>query len=72
MRGIYGEVSRPKKLTIEYFDETGRVHHRGASGLFARVIQHEMDHLNGVLFIDKAKRLKQIRNQKSEIRNKPQ
>lgn len=57
VRGVYGEVTRPEKLTIEYFDESGKKHARGASGLLARVIQHEADHLNGVLFIDKAEKI---------------
>lgn len=57
VRGIYGEVSRPEKVTIEYFDENGNKKIRGASGLFARVLQHETDHLEGVLFVDKAKNL---------------
>lgn len=59
-RGVYGEVPRAEKITIEYFDESGKKHQRGASGLFARVIQHELDHLNGVLFIDKAKNIKRF------------
>jgi len=58
VRRVYGEVLRAQKLTIEYFDETGKKHKRGASGLFARVIQHETDHLNGMLFIDRAKKLR--------------
>lgn len=65
VRGIYGEVARPEKVTIEYFDELGNKKTRGASGLFARVIQHEMDHLEGTLFIDKAKKL-----QNYELRSK--
>lgn len=60
VRGLYGTVLRSEKLTIEYFDEAGKKHHRGASGLLARVIQHEIDHLNGVLFIDKAANIKHI------------
>ncbi|OGF64337.1 peptide deformylase [Candidatus Giovannonibacteria bacterium RIFCSPHIGHO2_01_FULL_45_24] len=58
VRGIYGEVPRAEKITIEYLDESEKKHQRGASGLFARVIQHELDHLDGVLFIDKARNLK--------------
>lgn len=54
VRGLYGEVTRPEKITIEYHDENRKNHIRGASGLFARVLQHEIDHLNGILFIDKA------------------
>ena len=62
VRGLYGEISRSEKVTVEYFDETGKKYYRGASGLLARVIQHEVDHLNGVLFIDRAKNLKTISN----------
>ena len=62
VRGVYGEVARSEKVVIEYTDEIGKRRSRGASGLFARVLQHEMDHLNGMLFIDKAK---QIRNHES-------
>ena len=61
VRGMYGDVTRAEKITIEYFDESGNKKSRGASGLFARVIQHEMDHLEGVLFIDKAKNIKHIK-----------
>ena len=60
VRGIYGEVIRPEKLTVEYYDEQERKHIRGASGLLARIIQHEVDHLKGALFIDKAKNVKRI------------
>ena len=60
VRGLYGEVSRPEKVTVEYYDIHGKKHSRGASGLFARVILHEMDHLEGMLFIDKAKNTKKI------------
>src|SRR3990167_10142839 len=62
VRGFYGEVTRPEKLNVEYFDETGKKHSRGFSGLFARVIQHELDHLNGMLFIDKAKNVKKLKD----------
>ncbi len=60
VRGIYGEVARPEKVTVEYYDEKGTMHQRGASNLFARVLQHEMDHLNGKLFIDRAENLKKL------------
>ena len=60
VRGIYGEVERPKKVTIKYYDKNEKKHVRGASGLFARVIQHEIDHLNGILFIDKSKNIQKI------------
>lgn len=60
VRNYYGEVARPEKITVEYLDELGKKHTRGASGLFARVIQHELDHLEGILFTDKAKHLEKI------------
>lgn len=51
--GTYGLVRRPEKITVEWHDEHGKKHARGCSKFFARVIQHETDHLNGILFIDK-------------------
>lgn len=52
--GIYGEVKRSMKVRVRAYDEHGKVFERGASGLFARLMQHEVDHLNGTLFIDHA------------------
>ncbi|MDO8443666.1 MAG: peptide deformylase [Candidatus Azambacteria bacterium] len=54
---IWGPVVRPKKLTVKALDENGKPFKIRAKGLLARVIQHEMDHLNGALFIDKAEKL---------------
>ncbi|KKT42315.1 MAG: hypothetical protein UW30_C0001G0040 [Candidatus Giovannonibacteria bacterium GW2011_GWA2_44_13b] len=62
VRGFYGEVTRPEKLNVEYFDEAGKKYSRGVSGLFARVIQHEVDHLNGALFVDKAKNVRKLKD----------
>lgn len=53
--GKFGEVARHEKITVEAHDEHGKKFTRGASRFFARVMQHELDHLEGVLFIDKAK-----------------
>lgn len=61
---IWGPVSRPKKLTIKALDKNGKPIKIRAKGLLARVIQHEMDHLNGILFIDKAEKLYQVENKK--------
>ncbi len=58
--GVLGEVERPKKITIIDFDKNGRKIKIKADGLTARVFQHETDHLNGILFIDKAKNIKKI------------
>ncbi len=53
--GKYGtKVLRNDKVTISYYDEKGKKHERGASGFLARVFQHEIDHLNGILYVDEA------------------
>lgn len=54
VRWLYGKVKRSQKATIRGYDETGKRVLRGASGLLAQVFQHETDHLDGILFIDKA------------------
>lgn len=54
VNGVYGTIKRAEKLTVEALDEKGRKFTRGVSGLLAQIIQHEIDHLNGVLFTDKA------------------
>lgn len=51
--GVFGYVDRPEKITLNYLDEEGRELSMEAQGYFARAICHEVDHLNGVLFIDK-------------------
>jgi peptide deformylase len=56
--GIYGAIKRAEKLTVEAYNEKGEKFSRNASGLLAQIIQHEIDHLNGILFIDKAIGLK--------------
>jgi peptide deformylase len=60
VEGVYGIVKRAEKLTVEAYDEKGKKFFRGASGLLAQIIQHEIDHLNGVLFIDKAIHLERV------------
>ena len=52
--GLQGTVKRAKEIRVKGFDERGRPVTRRASDLEARVIQHELDHLDGVLFIDRA------------------
>ena len=58
--GVFGYVKRCKKITVKYLDESGKEKKLSAEGLLARIIQHEIDHLDGILFIDKAKNLKKI------------
>ena len=51
--GVYLDVVRPSVVDVSYRDEMGRPKRMKADGLMARCIQHEMDHLNGVLFVDR-------------------
>ncbi len=57
IRGKWGMVARAEKATIQAYDEHGKKFTRGASGLLAHIFQHELDHLDGVLYTDKAKEL---------------
>ncbi|MFA4999854.1 MAG: peptide deformylase [Patescibacteria group bacterium] len=50
---VYGPVARHKKITCVYEDEKGNIKKISAEKLLARVVQHEIDHLDGILFIDK-------------------
>lgn len=52
--GIYGDVERYTHVVVEALDPKGKIVRIAAEGLLARVLQHEMDHLEGVLFIDRA------------------
>ena len=61
MPEIYDEVERPAQVRLRYLDYQGELVEEDAEGLFAVCIQHEMDHLNGVLFIDHLSRLKRDR-----------
>ena len=54
VKGKQGTVTRPEKVKIVYRDRTGRKHKLTAEGFFARAVCHELDHLDGVLYIDKA------------------
>ena len=54
----YADVERPDTVTVRYQDETGAAHELAADGLLATCLQHEIDHLNGILFLDHISRLK--------------
>ncbi|MCQ0988125.1 peptide deformylase [Jiella marina] len=54
----YAEVERPAEVTVRYLGLDGEMHEEAASGLFSTCLQHEIDHLNGVLFIDYISKLK--------------
>jgi peptide deformylase len=58
---FYEDVERPAQVRVKYLDLEGRVQELEASGLLATCLQHEIDHLNGVLFIDHISRLKRER-----------
>ena len=57
----YSDVERPAQVKVKYVDLQGKPHELEASGLLATCLQHEIDHLNGVLFIDHLSKLKRDR-----------
>jgi peptide deformylase len=57
----YEEVERPTQVKVRYMDIDGKSQEIEANGLLATVLQHEIDHLNGVLFIDHISKLKRDR-----------
>ncbi len=62
----YGEVKRHKNVVMRALDENGEEFERGAGGLLAQIIQHENDHLDGILFTDRAEKVWH----KDEMKNK--
>ena len=70
--GIYKRVKRPEKIKVRYQNEKGETVEEELNEVWARVFQHELDHLDGILFIDKisplnkrliSKRLAQIKKE---------
>ena len=59
----YGDVERPEKIVVSGFDRNGKAVRIKAWGLLARVFQHEIDHLNGKLFIDRTKNVHSVEKQ---------
>ncbi len=57
----YEEVERPATVRVRFMDLDGKIHEEDADGLYATCIQHEIDHLNGVLFVDYLSKLKRDR-----------
>ncbi|HEV2290667.1 MAG TPA: peptide deformylase [Gemmatimonadales bacterium] len=55
---IFGEVTRPERIVLEALDRDGTPYRLEAGGLLARAIQHEIDHLDGILFLDHLSPLK--------------
>lgn len=69
---IRGEVARPERISVKYQDLEGNVHQLECDGLLARCIQHEVDHLNGVLFIDRMekKTFAEIKTEVKELKQR--
>ncbi len=59
VRWLFGQVKRAEKATVEAYDINGKKFSRSGSGLIAQIFQHETDHLEGVLFTEKAKNLQE-------------
>lgn len=55
--GVFGIVRRAKSIDVTYLDAAGRLHREQPTGFLARVFQHEIDHLDGILFVDRTKKI---------------
>ncbi len=64
--GVYLNVIRPSSIKVNFRDEMGRPKKLSTDGLLARCIQHEMDHLKGVLFVDRVTNEKDLKNELKE------
>lgn len=58
--GVRGGVPRPKAVTVEYYNEKGEKMIEKATGLWAKIFQHEIDHLNGIVYVDRMKDMKKL------------
>ncbi len=67
--GIYADVVRPARVTVQAWNQNGKPFRLDAEGMLARVIQHELDHLNGVLFLDHVSEKKRERLMKVYYKN---
>lgn len=63
VRGIYGKTMRHERATVRAQDAEGHTFERGGGGILAQVFQHETDHLNGMLFIDHASDMIEVRKE---------
>lgn len=60
VKDYYGKIKRATKATVKAYDEKGNAFERGGGRLLAQIFQHEIDHLNGILFTDTAKDVQKI------------
>lgn len=65
--GIAGDVERPQTITLKGLNRRGQPLKIKASGWLARIFQHEVDHLNGILFVDRAEKVWQIEGETTQI-----
>lgn len=70
--GVYLDVKRPEQIEVSYKDEQGRPQTLTATGLLSRCIQHEMDHLNGVMFVDRVENKLVLTEELTKHRFSPQ
>lgn len=63
VRGIYGKTMRHERATVRAKDAIGQVFERGGGGILAQIFQHETDHLNGILFIDHASDMIEVKKE---------
>lgn len=61
VRPLYGKVKRASRVTVEAYNEHGEKFKMEGTGLLAQIFQHEIDHLDGILFIDKAKNVRELK-----------
>ena len=66
VRGWYGKVKRATRATVEAYNENGEKFEMEGRGLMAQIFQHEIDHLDGILFIDKAENLVELKPEEYE------
>ncbi len=69
---LYGEVERPSQIDVEYRDKTGSLIKKRLSGLTARVFQHELDHLDGIVWIDKTNKTRSFMTRQFYLLKKKQ
>lgn len=70
VRDIYGKVRRLNRATVQAYTVDGTVFQRDGGGILAQVFQHEVDHLNGILFIDRTDELYRINHDDNTIHHK--
>jgi peptide deformylase len=70
--GVYLDVKRPEMIQVTYKDEQGRPQVLQATGLLSRVIQHEIDHLEGIMFVDRVENALLLHQELSQYGFSPQ